>query len=516
MISAFWMLFFSYGHLLSFIENTLSRMNLLEKAWFLIHGGPARTVWLTAGVVLLAGISYAVLRQKGDLRVITDFLNVSALALLVMVIINFLSAGGFNSVIVPYLRSVGGNQAPPQPTVDPSTVGAFEAFLPLVTRNPEMDTDELAPAQSVDQMQRDLYADDFSRLWLEGTPTGGSPPTPPPDIYYIILDSYIRADFLEEEFSYDNSDFLSSLRERGFFIADESHSNYPYTITSLPTTLNFMHLEEIAAEESQFTNLSVTEAHWLLSAMISESRLMHYLDSLDYTTIAFHTGYWFTELENFDRYLKPSYDGWHPDEFEYGLIKLTPIGLVAQFERTSEDYVRDRVLFALEHTADATEIDGPVFVLAHIGSPHAPYVFGPHGQPVATQDYYSHDEYIEAYRNQVIHINNEIEEVIDEILSNSPEPPIIILQGDHGACYGTEYDFLAYSCLEMRMSILNAYYFPDQDYADLYPGITPVNSFRVILNNYFGMDYEMLPDRSFYSYPDSLFHLSDVTEQVAP
>ena len=36
------------------------------------------------------------------------------------------------------------------------------------------------------------------------------------------------------------------------------------------------------------------------------------------------------------------------------------------------------------------------------------------------------------------------------------------------------------------MSILNAYYFPGGRYEGLYEAISPVNSFRVVLNTFFG------------------------------
>jgi hypothetical protein len=40
---------------------------------------------------------------------------------------------------------------------------------------------------------------------------------------------------------------------------------------------------------------------------------------------------------------------------------------------------------------------------------------------------------------------------------------------------------------------------PDVVKAKLYPGISPVNSFRVLFNAYFGADYRLLPDRNYYS-----------------
>ena len=48
------------------------------------------------------------------------------------------------------------------------------------------------------------------------------------------------------------------------------------------------------------------------------------------------------------------------------------------------------------------------------------------------------------------------------------------------------------------MVILNAYYFPNLDYQGPYQEITPVNSFRAVLNTLFGARFEILPDRSNY------------------
>ena len=55
------------------------------------------------------------------------------------------------------------------------------------------------------------------------------------------------------------------------------------------------------------------------------------------------------------------------------------------------------------------------------------------------------------------------------------------------------------SNLEMgKFLILNAYYLPG--HSDIaYPTISPVNTFRLIFNTYFGTDYELLPDTSYYS-----------------
>ena len=68
--------------------------------------------------------------------------------------------------------------------------------------------------------------------------------------------------------------------------------------------------------------------------------------------------------------------------------------------------------------------------------------------------------------------------------------------------------------LHERMSILNAYYFPGGRYEKLYEGISPVNSFRVVLNTFFGARLELLPDKSFFSTWSDPYKFIDVTDAV--
>jgi hypothetical protein len=167
-----------------------------------------------------------------------------------------------------------------------------------------------------------------------------------------------------------------------------------------------------------------------------------------------------------------------------------------------------------------------VFVFAHVLAPHPPFVFGADGQEVEP-DYpfswadgssfmslASRASYISGYREQAAFISKRIQQTIDEILSESAAPPIIVIQGDHGP--GSMFDFASVdnSTLTERMSILNAYYFPDRNYSTLYPGITPVNSFRVILNDYLGTDFKLLADRNYFVTLDRPYNFIDVTDKM--
>jgi len=92
-----------------------------------------------------------------------------------------------------------------------------------------------------------------------------------------------------------------------------------------------------------------------------------------------------------------------------------------------------------------------------------------------------------------------MEQVIDTILANSSQPPVIIIQGDHGPGSRLDWDSPQRTCLWERTPILNAYYLPEGRDSLLYPSISPVNSFRVVLNSYFGTNLPLLPDDTYFT-----------------
>ncbi len=128
-----------------------------------------------------------------------------------------------------------------------------------------------------------------------------------------------------------------------------------------------------------------------------------------------------------------------------------------------------------------------------------------------------------AYGEQVQFVNDRLESAIDTIIQESDQPPIIIVQGDHGPMVTLATEPAETAWWE-RHAILNAILVPDEMRADLYPSISPVNTFRVLLPNLFGGEaMPMLPDRSFFNWyypsdsdavrPDPL-ELQEVTEAL--
>jgi hypothetical protein len=140
-------------------------------------------------------------------------------------------------------------------------------------------------------------------------------------------------------------------------------------------------------------------------------------------------------------------------------------------------------------------IPHPLFVFAPDGSPTNPSLF------MDANGIYSQVNYYKGYLNQVAYIDDQIEIAAHTLLADSSNPPIIIIQGDHGPWLQTGSD---------QFKILNAYYLPGHN-SVLFPSISPVNTFRLILNTYLGADYPLLKDISYDSPVPYVFNLSPVS-----
>jgi hypothetical protein len=352
-----------------------------------------------------------------------------------------------------------------------------------------------------------------------------SPPSdqPPPDVYYIILDAYTRQDVLSEVFNYDNQPFIQRLEDLGFVVTSQSRSNYAITKLSLPSSLNMNYLDALGPP----LDPNATDSAWL-DEICRSNALRLSLESIGYTTVAFESAYGMTDWKNADIYLSPrptslsdarAFGGLNPLE---ALLVDTSIGRVIIDGRVKLNALigtnlpdpnkefRDRILFAFDRLGKVPEISGPKFVWVHIMSPHPPYIFTADGGIASQTAVFTLADQVspvgipgerQAYADQVNYINTRTLEAVKEILANSKTPPIIVIQGDHGAFHVTPED---------RMKNLNAYYLPGGGSPQVYDSISPVNTFRVILNRYFGANLPLLPDRHYYSEFSRPFELTPI------
>lgn len=321
-----------------------------------------------------------------------------------------------------------------------------------------------------------------------------------------------------------NSAFRNYLTDKGFYVAQDSFSNFMRTAMSLPASLNFEYLDDLASIGQNTTN-------WYpLRDLITHNSARRLLENSGYQFVTLSSGYFYTEIRDSDHYLS-SYQIKFND-FEQLLLGVSAFSVIPDSKfmhipQFSYQTHRERIMYAfhaLQNINTLIQDDlRPKFVFAHILLPHAPFVFDAQGNPIEPNRAYTmnegsefggtREEYIEDYKNQLIYTNTLIRETIEAILEKSAKPPIIIIQGDHGPGAYLDWTSLKNTCLKERFSILNAFYFPDQNYAGLYSSITPVNSFRVIFDTYFGTHLGYLDDHAYFSDIYKPYVFTDVTEQ---
>lgn len=337
-----------------------------------------------------------------------------------------------------------------------------------------------------------------------------------PDIYYIVLDTYSRADVIEKEVGLDISPFLDSLAQRGFEIAGCSLSNYDSTRVSLTSSLN---MDYLPALDARFTPENDNNA--IMDAYIIHNKVRATLEAQGYTTYAFATGFNFTEWTDADVYIAPQPSSPLDAEvqpFEALWLKTTALralfdtrpaalsGVLNWLGFPHGAHVR-RQLNLLERLPALAAEPGPKFVFAHVILPHVPFVFRADGS-VTTDDRYfreqfdqpvSQDYVVDGYRNQVEYLNGQLIVIVDQILRDSANPPVIILQGDHGLLYAE------------HNPILNAYYLPGAEPVEIPADITPVNTFRMIFNRYFQAGLPLFEDQAYASTYSAPYDFTPVT-----
>ncbi|MBN1687627.1 MAG: hypothetical protein JW893_00845 [Candidatus Omnitrophica bacterium] len=458
--SVFMVLFFMYGHTRMYLDR-------FEVFHFGLRPLHDYLVWVGLLVILPVGLCfYTLLRVQKTPLGLTRFLNLVSIILMMMSLIQI---GGFK--------------------------------LKLWGKHPDV------------RREQDSAVEAFT----------GHAIAPLRDIYYIILDGYGSAQTLKDIYGYSNEGFYEELEKRGFYVARESRSNYVYTTWSLPTSLNLNYMHYRDYEASSRTGPRFRPFY----STIKNNRVVRILKSMGYRYAHFaSTAYPPTKAS---RDADFNFNNEKINEFATMLLKpsvLNPLMTVL----TVPDR-RQSVLYVFEKLKEMSKNPDPVFSFAHIILPHPPYVFKEDGGN------YSFNQLInlgsqggeyrkKLYAAQVAFANKKVIELVDYLLANSEIPPIIIFQGDHGprlewrmartSAVNREDETELREYLKETLGILNIYYLPDGGDRNMYPSITPANSFRMIFNNYFGADYPLLDDESFVPSQDTSNSTPiNVTETIA-
>jgi hypothetical protein len=342
----------------------------------------------------------------------------------------------------------------------------------------------------------------------------------PPDIYYIIMDRYGRAETIRQRFGYDNGPFLDSLRDRGFLVAEESAANYPKTAHSLAASLNMTYLDDLTRRAGRGSD------DWgPVYSMLQRFRVAESLQAIGYRYV--HLGSrWEPTRADPGADLNATTGLSEFGQVLYDTTVAAPVarrlGLFTE-QLDPRERERGRLLEQFRLLEEIPEDDRPTFTFAHILLPHEPYLFEADGNPVSEAEEASRSR-DRNFVGQLRFANARLTRVVDRLLAGPEETdPIVILQADEGPHpLRYEYNQISFrwplatlSELREKLWILNAYYLPGLEDPRVDPDITPVNTFRMVFRKYFGAELPPLPDQT-YVFVDQrhLYDFVDVTERL--
>jgi hypothetical protein len=349
----------------------------------------------------------------------------------------------------------------------------------------------------------------------------GATVTSKPNIYYLLFDRYASASTLQNVYGYDNSDFINFLNDNQFVTRDNAFANYPFTMSSVSSTLSMNYepqLAQFASDKKQtgFPYRAILNDPTVVSTLKQNGYSYNLLSSWwDFARIGVKADS--EPTKSFRLHLLGH--NYYQSDFSRDIINNTALSplvkkgvslgglhlLKYDLDRDPEENFESQVAALKQITANRSKT--PQFTFAHFLMPHDPYIFNADGSDTT----YSHDrnddgadEYTK-YTSQLTYTNTQIKDMIATIKQNDPKA-VIIMQTDEGP-YPKEFrgsltpthyfdpKNLPVDHMRQKLGVLASYYFPDVDQAEVAANMTSnVNTFRFVLDHYLGYDLPQLPD----------------------
>ena len=345
----------------------------------------------------------------------------------------------------------------------------------------------------------------------------------PRDIFYLVFDRYGSQASMEQRWSMDLDPFFGGLTERGFVVTPDSKANHLRTAQSLASTFNLRYLDDLARRYGRDSGNMLP-----VYRQLQDHAVGRLLKDRGYEYV--HIGPWWDPTqENPSADVNMAYET--ESDFELSLFRST---LLSYFEHrltgtARSDELRrvpyDGALHQFRSLRAAAQRPGPTFVFAHILLPHEPFVFDEHGNFIGIEEEATRTREL-SYAEQTTFTNQLINAMLDDVVDvPEAERPIMVLSADEGPhpvrfkADEENFDWTQASDEELgeKLRILNAYLLPGAEDPGLYDSISPVNTWRVIFNTYFGADLPLLEDRTYvFKDENHVYDFTDVTDRLAP
>lgn len=310
-----------------------------------------------------------------------------------------------------------------------------------------------------------------------------------PNIYWIVLDGYPRQDVLAEDFKFDNSGFVQSLRGLDFTVLGRSRANFPATINSISSTTSLDYTVE--GEGDALRPLPMQD---MQARVRGKNRTVARLKSAGYTYVHFENGYdYLTECAPDEPRCVRGHLGL--DELDIAILSNTPIiDLIVQ-HRQSTPFAWGGVDDLRSKLNAIRAMPAPFFLYAHVLAPHPPIRFRSDCsfRPADPDLQLWSPEARPAFVEQLTCVNSQTLALLDDITQADPGA-VIVLQSDHGTAFRGQFQKAPTAWtdedLHERFGALNAMRLPSPCRAMTTEDLTLVDTFPLVLACLSGTEFK--------------------------
>jgi len=314
----------------------------------------------------------------------------------------------------------------------------------------------------------------------------------PQQIFWIILDEHPSLTSMNEVWNDKDTSMRYNLKSLGFTIYDSCRSNYNFTAFSINSTINASMLPVYERQHFDYVDLvslsKSVNGSSIRSFFIKQGYSIHWLSIFDPHNISI-----------FDPIRRDLHGQTIVTPFIYKFNELiNNSNLNNEFANRINNY-NNYVVDSLSILLKTLPLNGQHhFTYAHLLMPHWPYVnvrspqtINSHSNIYETNDSEKYLIYIKYTDSLIIDM---LQNSLKYLTLAQKSEMLIILQSDHG------YRFLTKGSKEIKwesnFGILNAVLWPQNKKGAFYNGMSSVNTFRILLHDFWGVNISNLKDSS--------------------
>jgi hypothetical protein len=313
-----------------------------------------------------------------------------------------------------------------------------------------------------------------------------------PNVYLILPDAMPAPETVSDIIEGYDYKFASKLKHRGFQMIENSFSN------GLLTYLSVAHLFTMDYFVENEEKINADKHSAILATFRGYNPVVAGFRLRGYRYFQVNGSYHIQQCGGYE-------------DVCVGVYKMLKSLDVTFLERTALSRIAFAFRFSYRSPLEMPEVskrlpakeEGPFFLFAHFSIPHPPYRYNSDCSKYKTPIYIAPKdpkEWQSMMRKQVACAEFQLDEFVGGIMKKDPKA-IIVVQSDHGWYQDTGLlkDQYSYTSEEVRLQngIFSAFYLPGPCASHLRPGLSPVNTFRIVFACLDGHPPDLLKDRTF-------------------